>query len=84
MVSEECKQIEHLRQVTLRIEKPDMAKINAVKQNQHKEKYILVMAVDRFIIIRNVQLFGKNALIVAQKLISIRTTESQKIKKEQK
>ena len=38
------------------------------------------MAVDRFIIIRNVHLEGKNALIVAKKVTTIRIAESQKNK----
>ena len=42
------------------------------------------MAVDRFIIIRNVHLKGKNALIMDKKVISIHIAESQKIKGEQK
>ena len=37
------------------------------------------MAVDRFIIIRNVYLEGKNALIVAKKVTSIHIAESPKI-----
>ena len=37
------------------------------------------MAVDRLIIIRNVYLEGKNALIVAKKVTSIHIAESQKI-----
>ena len=39
------------------------------------------MAVDRFIIIRNVYLKGKNALIVTKKVTSICIAESQKTKK---
>ena len=38
------------------------------------------MIVDRFIIIRNVHLEGKNALIVAKKVSIIHIAESQKIK----
>ena len=38
------------------------------------------MAVDGFIIIRNVHLEGKNILIVTKKVISIRIAESQKIR----
>ena len=42
------------------------------------------MAVDRFIIIRNVHLEGKNDLIVAKKVTNILIAESQKIKRWQK
>ena len=42
------------------------------------------MAVDRFIIIRNVHLEGKNSLIATKKITSIHFAESQKIKRGQK
>ena len=42
------------------------------------------MAVDRFIIIRNVYLEGNNALIMTKKVTNIRIVESQKIKRKQK
>ena len=38
------------------------------------------MVMNRFIIIKNVHLEGKNALIVVKKVISIWISESQKIK----
>ena len=38
------------------------------------------MAVNRFTIIRNVHLEGKNALIVAKKVTSLRIIESQNIR----
>ena len=39
------------------------------------------MAVNRIIIIKNIYLEGKNALIVARKVTSIHIAESQKIKR---
>ena len=66
MVAKECEQIENIQHDTTRIEERDVSKINAVKQKQYKKKIArkknLAMAVDKFIITRNVHLERKNDL----------------------